>query len=103
MVVTGNNDEEIAGAASVTRAQLAFYGSTPAYKVVLDAHGWGNLQPELNRLSKTGDWGAMSALITDEIVDTFTVSGPPDEIGARVNARYGDLVQRVSFDTPNKL
>ena len=39
------------------RPRLAFYGSTPAYKVVLDAHGWGDLQPELNRLSKTGDWG----------------------------------------------
>ena len=35
------------------RARLAFYGSTPAYQVVLDVHGWGDLQPELNTLSKT--------------------------------------------------
>ena len=103
MVLVADDDAALAQGRDAMRPRLAFYGSTPAYKVVLDAHGWGNLQPELNRLSKTGDWGAMSALITDEIVDTFTVSGPPDEIGARVNARYGDLVQRVSFDTPNKL
>src|SRR6185295_7302893 len=71
LVVTGATEEDMAAAASVTRAQLAFYGSTPAYKVVLDVHGWGDLQPELNRLSKTGDWATMSSLITDEIVDAF--------------------------------
>ena len=41
-VVTGATEEDMAAAASVTRAQLAFYGSTPAYKVVLDVHGWGD-------------------------------------------------------------
>jgi probable F420-dependent oxidoreductase len=80
------------------RPRLAFYGSTPAYKVVLDAHGWGDLQPELNRLSKQGDWAAMSSLVTDEMVDTFAVCGAPEEIGPIVRKRYGDLVQRVSFD-----
>ena len=58
--------------------RLAFYGSTPAYKVILDVHGWGDLQPELNRLSKTGDWATMSSLITDEMVDAFAVQGTPD-------------------------
>ena len=57
------------------RPRLAFYGSTPAYKVILDVHGWGDLQPELNRLSKTGDWATMSALITDEMIDAFSVQG----------------------------
>ena len=57
------------------RPRLAFYGSTPAYKVILDVHGWGDLQPELNRLSKTGDWATMSSLITDEMVDAFSRAG----------------------------
>ena len=85
------------------RPRLAFYGSTPAYKVILDVHGWGDLQPELNRLSKTGDWATMSSLITDEMVDAFSVQGTPDEIGPEVRARYGDLVQRISFDTSAQL
>ena len=75
----------------------------PAYKVILDVHGWGELQPELNRLSKTGDWAAMSSLITDEMVDAFAVQGTPDDIGAVVRERYGDLVQRVSLDTSAQL
>jgi alkanesulfonate monooxygenase SsuD/methylene tetrahydromethanopterin reductase-like flavin-dependent oxidoreductase (luciferase family) len=85
---------------SVTRAQLAFYGSTPAYKVVLDTHGWGDLQPELNRLSKTGDWGAMASLIDDEMLNTLAVVGPPGEIAAEMHARYGELVDRIAFNAP---
>ena len=101
MVVASDSDEGIARGRDALRPRLAFYGSTPAYKVVLDAHGWGELQPELNRLSKTGDWGTMSALITDEIVDTFALVGPPDKIGALAQERFGDIVQRVSLDIPD--
>jgi hypothetical protein len=101
MVAASDNDEGIARGRDAIRPRLAFYGSTPAYKVVLDAHGWGELQPELNRLSKTGDWGTMSALITDEIVDTFALVGPPDKIGMLAQERFGDIVQRVSLDIPD--
>ena len=103
MAVVADTDEQLERAAATRCARLAFYGSTPAYKVILDVHGWGDLQPELNRLSKTGDWATMSSLITDEMVDAFTVQGTPDEIGPIVRARYGDLVQRISFDTSAQL
>jgi probable F420-dependent oxidoreductase len=103
MVIVAESDEELAKGRDAMRPRLAFYGSTPAYKRVLDAHGWGDLQPELNRLSKTGDWATMASMITDEIVETFVVSGTPEQIAPRLNERYGDLVQRVSFDTPDKL
>jgi len=103
MAVVAETDEELARGRDAMRPRLAFYGSTPAYKVILDVHGWGGLQPELNRLSKTGDWATMSSLITDEMIDAFSVEGSPDEIGPKVRARYGDLVQRVSFDTSSRL
>ena len=97
-LMTATNDAE----RNAIRPRLAFYGSTPAYKVVLDAHGWGDLQPELNRLSKTGDWATMSSLITDEMVDAFAICGSTDELGPLVRKRWGDLVQRVSIDTPDR-
>jgi len=103
MVIVADTDEELAAGRDAMRARLAFYGSTPAYKIVLDAHGWGDLQPELNRITKSGDWKSMGSLITDEIVDTFVVSGSPEQIGPRLRERYGDIVQRVSFDGPSKL
>jgi probable F420-dependent oxidoreductase len=103
MVIVAESAEELAAGRDAMRGRLAFYGSTPAYKVVLDAHGWGDLQPELNRITKSGDWKGMGSLITDEIVDTFVVSGTPEEIGPRLIERHGDVVQRVSFDGPSKL
>ena len=82
-VVTGTNEEQLKAAADGTRQQIAFYGSTPAYRGVLEVHGWGELQDELNRLSKQGEWVEMGNLITDEILNTFAVVGTPETGGTR--------------------
>ena len=99
-VVTGNNDEEIDKAATATRQQIAFYGSTPAYRNVLEIHGWGGLQDELNTLSKQGAWEQMGTLIDDEILNTFAVVGEPEQIASELANRYGDVIQRLSFYAP---
>ncbi|CAN5778962.1 LLM class F420-dependent oxidoreductase [soil metagenome] len=101
-VVTGNGDEEMDKAAAGTRQQIAFYGSTPAYRGVLDLHGWGGLQDELNALSKQGQWVQMGQLIDDEILNTFAVVGPPEHVGPELHRRYGDVVERVMFYAPYK-
>ena len=85
-----------------TRQQIAFYGSTPAYRGVLDLHGWGGLQEELNALSKQGKWVEMGELIDDEILHTFAVVGEPEEIGPELLKRYGDCIDRISFYAPYK-
>jgi probable F420-dependent oxidoreductase len=100
MIIVAENDQELEQGRNMIKPRLAFYGSTPAYKVVLDAHGWGDIQPELNRMTKTGDYGGMVGLISDEIVDTFVTIGTADEIAPKLKARYGDLVARVSLDSP---
>src|SRR5262249_53394878 len=82
LVITGYTAEEMAHCEQSTRMQLAFYGSTPVYKVVLDAHGWGDLQPELNKLSKVGQWAEMGKLIDDRMLDAFTVRAEPKDVAA---------------------
>ncbi len=99
-VVTGNSAQEIEAAKVGTRQQIAFYGSTPAYRPVLDLHGWGDLQPELNALSKQGEWQRMGELISDEILETFAVVGEPEEIGPELKSRFGDVISRISFYAP---
>ena len=94
IVGVGRTDEELEAARGV-RNLLAFYGSTPAYKPVLDVHGWGDVQPELNRLSKQGDWATMATLITDEMIDTIAVHGTPDDVAAEIVRRYGAYSDRV--------
>jgi probable F420-dependent oxidoreductase len=89
IVGVGRTEEELEQAKGL-RFLLAFYGSTPSYKPVLDVEGWGDLQPELNALSKQGRWNDMTALITDEMVQTLAVHGTPDQVAAEIVRRYGD-------------
>ena len=99
-VVTGSTEEELASASKGTKQQIAFYGSTPAYKPVLDLHGWGGLQDELNARSKRGEWQAMGESITDEMLETFAVVAAPEDIPAQMLRRFGDVVDRLSFYAP---
>src|SRR4051794_6850728 len=101
-VVTGTNDEQMEKAAAGTRQQIAFYGSTPAYRGVLELHGWGGLQDELNRLSKEGKWVEMGDLIDDDILTTFAVVAEPDQVAPELSKRYGDVIDRISFYAPYK-
>lgn len=100
-VVTGAGDAEVEAAAVATRQQIAFYASTPAYRPVLELHGWGELQTELNALSKQGQWVHMGTLITDEILDAFAVVAPPDKVARGIIDRIGEVVDRVSLYTPS--
>lgn len=95
----GRTEEELARARAITGI-LGFYGSTPAYRPVLDVHGWGDLQPELNRLSKQGDWATMAGLIDDEMLHTLAVFGSPEECATEIVRRYGDWADRVCVYFP---
>jgi probable F420-dependent oxidoreductase len=101
-VVTGTTEEQLEKAAEGTRQQIAFYGSTPAYRGVLELHGWGGLQDDLNKLSKEGKWVEMGTLIDDEILNTFAVVGEPEQIAPELKRRYGDVISRISFYAPYK-
>jgi probable F420-dependent oxidoreductase len=104
-MVTGRDEAELAAAAGPTRMQIAFYGSTPAYRGVLEHHGWGELGDELNRLSKQGEWLKMGDAIDDAVLEAFAVVGEPSSVAAQIERRYGGLIDRVqvgiSRDDPN--
>ena len=95
-VVTGVDEASFAEAEKLVKRQIAFYGSTPAYKGVLDSIGAGELQPELNTMSKQGRWEEVGELITDDILNAFAVVGEPDRIAAGIKSRYGDIVDRTA-------
>ncbi len=99
-IVTGTNEEELAEAEQGVKEQIAFYGSTPAYRGVLELHGWGDLQTELNTLSKRGEWVQMGELIDDDIMRTFAVVAELEGVGAELKRRYGGVVDRCSFYAP---
>lgn len=99
-VVTGNDDAELAANAVGTRKQIAFYASTPAYRKVLDLHGWGDLQTDLHRLSHAGEWDQMGSLIDDEILNEFAVVAPVHDVAKKVRERCDGVIDRVFVGFP---
>jgi probable F420-dependent oxidoreductase len=100
LIVTGASDEELERARAAVRGQIAFYASTPAYRLVLESRGWGDLQPELNALSKRGRWAEMTALVTDSMLEAVAVCAPPGQFAARLRARTAGVADRVSLVAP---
>jgi hypothetical protein len=86
-VALGSNDAEVERARRKARGQISFYGSTPAYKGLLEHHGRPELQPELNRLSKQGQWLEMTGRIDDALFDEIAVSGTPARVAAQLRER----------------
>jgi probable F420-dependent oxidoreductase len=94
-IVTGDTEEAMARAAVGVRKQLAFYGSTPAYRKVLDLHGWGDLHTDLHRLSKQGQWDAMGELVDDEVLAAFAVVAPLSMLAKALRERCDGAIDRV--------
>jgi probable F420-dependent oxidoreductase len=97
LVVTAGREEELERLRGIARQQLAFYGSTPAYASTLECHGWGDLHPELNRLSKAGRWEEMAGLIDDDVLEAIAVVGEPASIAPQLRARLDGIADAVSI------
>jgi probable F420-dependent oxidoreductase len=95
LVVSGPDEATTGRVAAATRARIAFYASTPAYRHVLDLHGWGSLHERLHALSRDGEWSAMADLVDDEVLATFAVVAEPGDVVDEVERRFGGLAQRA--------
>lgn len=100
-VVPTDNPEKAKAYEFGARQQISFYASTPAYKVVMDLHGWSHIAEQLSHHAARGQWDAMPALVTDDMMDAFVVSGTWAELPAKIKAKYaGGLLDRVSYYFP---
>jgi probable F420-dependent oxidoreductase len=100
MIVAADTEEQRAAGIEVVRNQIGFYGSTPAYRPVLELHGWGDLQDELNALTKQGAWDRIAGVVDDEVVDAFAIVGTPEEAIEEARRRYGDIATRIGLTIP---
>ena len=97
MTATGLSEETYKKAIQACKSGIAFYASTPAYKGVLEAHGYGDLQGRLNLLSKEGKWGEMTSLIDDELLNTVAVvAETPEDVAKEIKKRYSDHGDRIT-------
>jgi probable F420-dependent oxidoreductase len=102
-VVTGHDERELAAAEIGVRNRIGFYGSTPAYRPVLDHHDMGDLQPRLNDMAREGRWSEMGAMIPRELYESMAIAGTPDHVGGELHKRFGDMFDRLSINAPYAL
>ena len=99
IVAAAADEAGLTAALGSVRSLVGFYGSTPAYRVVLDAHGWGELQSELAGLVAAGRWGDLAAAVPDEVLHTIAIVGTPEEAGRELVRRYAGC-DRVALSVP---
>jgi len=100
LTATGRTEEELSAQRTAVRERIAFYASTPAYRGVLETHGWGALHDELHPLSVRGRWREMGELIDDEVFDAFAVAGEPAEVAREIHRRFAGVLTRLSVSGP---
>ncbi len=98
-IATGRTSDDVQARAEWVRYRIAFYGSTPAYWPVLEAHGYGDLGRKLNRMTKEGAWDRLAAQIPDELLHLCAAIGTYDEICARIEAHFGGFVDTLFAST----
>jgi probable F420-dependent oxidoreductase len=108
-LIMGDDEPTIEEMRAKTREQYAFYASTPAYRPCLDVIGYGDLQPELQELSRRGEWQEMGRMIGDDLLAEVAIEGTPEDMPRLVTERFGGRLDRVSsyfgwpVDDPDRL
>jgi probable F420-dependent oxidoreductase len=98
-VVIGSDEKDVAEQTRAMRQLVAFYASTPAYRGVLEVHGWGDLQTEVQKLVKADRWSETGDLIDDQVLHAFVTIGDAASVGDQLASRFGGLVDRLNFSS----
>lgn len=99
-VVAAETPESFEAQARQVRSRIANAFSTPAYRGILEHHGWGDVQTGLLSLTRQGRWADMADLIDDEMLHTIAAVGTPAEVADILLARFGDVADRLIITTP---
>ena len=99
-ILVGDGEEELQRSFEAARRRISFYGSTQVYRSVLAVHGWGPIGDQLREMSFKGQWEQMPRLVTDEMVEAFSVMGAYDDIAGKLKQHYGGYASRISLPLP---
>ncbi len=73
--------------------------------VIFERHGISmddvaKVREALNNAFTKGDWGGVAKSVTDEMIDTFSISGTPDDVVERINELSKAGVTQVVAGSP---
>ena len=100
LIATARNNQELEKRKAIARQRLAFYVSTPAYRLPFEAAGLGDLADELSKLSRHGQWDRMSAKIDDDVLNEWVVIARYEQLADEIAKRFAGIVQRIEVSIP---
>jgi probable F420-dependent oxidoreductase len=92
-----SDEKELSKQIRALRQQIAFYASTPAYRGVLEIHGWGDLQTEVQKLVKADRWSETGDLIDDQVLNAFATIGDAASVGEQLAKLFVGMVDRLKL------
>jgi probable F420-dependent oxidoreductase len=96
LVAAGEDEEQ---AREDAKRQIAFHATVRTYDRILDLHGFTETAARIRELWRSFDLPGMTALVTDEMLDTMAVAGTPQECRERLAERAAS-VERVLLGAP---
>jgi probable F420-dependent oxidoreductase len=97
IIASGRDSAEWEESRRFAREQIGFYGSTPTYRAVLELHGFTEPAERLRALAAAGRWTELADAVSEQMLETFALVAPVDEVAERLRARYQGLVDRIVF------
>lgn len=91
MIATAASADELAKEVLDVRRRLAFYASTPAYRLPMEIEGFGAQAEELTAMSKQGRWKDMLTVFTEEMAHRYAAIGTHDVIAQRIREHFGSV------------
>jgi probable F420-dependent oxidoreductase len=105
LLVCGRSPAEFQHVADRTRAQIALFCSTRAYRPTFAAHGLGHVADQLADLSLSSvpdRFERMADLVDDSVLKVFaTVSDTPARMGTTLLSKYAGLADRIIVPAPH--
>ncbi|HLW48127.1 MAG TPA: TIGR03617 family F420-dependent LLM class oxidoreductase [bacterium] len=100
IIAPGETPDEQAAALARARARIAFYGSTPTYRVLLQIVGYADVADRLRQMVSQGRMSEIAGQVPDGLLDAIVIQGTYDEIGHQLRERYAGLADRVASYWP---
>ena len=94
-MIVGDREADIDAQRRATKRQLGFYGSTPPYAPVFAHHGFDDVQPRLQAAVRAGEIEKLAEIVSDDVLDTYSVTATWDGLAKALVERYGGLVDRL--------
>jgi probable F420-dependent oxidoreductase len=100
IIAPGDTADQQAAALARARGRIAFYGSTPTYRLLLEIVGYPDVADRLRQMVSQGRMNEIAGQVPDGLLDAIVIRGTFEDVGHQLRERYAGLADRVGSYWP---